>query len=117
MRLGEINIICTELEASKAFYCGLLGFEALEMEGDSALHCKLGNQPFLLLAVATEKAPDHSYESRAQISFDLSVPNLEAFAETLKQAGVSFAREYAEGCCFVRDPDGNVIELLDTNMG
>lgn len=112
MRLGEINIICTSIERSRAFYCGLLGFEALEFEGTEALHLKLGEQKFLLLAVAKEQRHDEKYCTRAAIGFDLNVPDLLSLVEKLKAAGVAFERELKDGYCFVRDPDGLVIEML-----
>ncbi len=112
LRLGEINIICTDLERAKAFYCGLLGMEAIEYEGESALHCRLAGTHFLLLATAKQPADLKPYSSKSCISFDLFTDDLVGLVARLKESGAEFAKESDGECAFVFDPDGNVVELL-----
>jgi len=108
MRIGEINIICTDLPRSRAFYVDLLGLEVLEQEGKEALHLRCGEHLILLLAVASQSIPSTPYCLQPCISFDLIVPELESFAARLGEAGVKIEREYSPDTknVFVRDPDG-----------
>ncbi len=114
MRLGEINVLGTDLSRMRHFYCGLLGFEAGEQEGEQALHCSLGAARFLLLAVASTPAPRGTYGEAATISFDLITSELEADCQRLEAEGVSFAKRSDGRSAHVLDPDGNVIELIAT---
>ncbi|MCA8939908.1 MAG: VOC family protein [Planctomycetes bacterium] len=116
MRVGEINIICRDLEVSRAFYCDMLGFEALEYEGPEALHCRCSNARLLLLAVAKEAAPAAAYCHHACVSFDIITPDLAALVERLKASGATFAQEFNGSCAFVYDPDGNVVEMLQDGI-
>lgn len=114
MRIGEINVICTDLARSRAFYCGLLGFAAVEEEGGCALHCRMGEYRLLLLAVAGSQAVRMKYCEAACISLDLITDDLGAECVRLKAAGVEFEREPDGRMAVVRDPDGNCIEIVQS---
>lgn len=117
MRLGEINIIGADLTRMRAFYCDLLGLEAVEREGADALHCRLGEARFLLLAVASGSAPAEPYPTRPTISFDLVANDLAELCERLDEAGAEFVRRSDGRSAIVRDPDGNAVELLQATPG
>jgi len=112
VRLGEINIIGADLPRMQAFYCDLLGLVAGGQEGPDALHCHLGDARFLLLAVADGPAPATPYATRPTVSFDLMTPDLEGLCRRLADAGAVFERPPDDTSAIVRDPDGNVIELI-----
>lgn len=112
MRLGEINVLGTDLSRMRSFYCDLLGLEPVEQEGELALHCTLNGARFLLLAVAKRSARTGEYGETAAISFDLMCDDLAGLCRRLESAGAAFSRPYDGRSAHVLDPDGNVIELI-----
>ena len=112
-KLGEINIICTDLVRSLKFYRDLLGFEVVGEE-DGALHMKCQGSRFLLLPFAKPAPERKAYCKEPAISFDLIVDDLGAAYDYFKQNKVEFEMEpEVEGSYFfIRDPDGLVIEIV-----
>ena len=110
---GEINIICSNLERSLAFYRDLLGFEVVSIE-DGAWHLKCGGVPFLLLPFAKTTPDRKPYCQEPAVSFDLVVEDLGLAYEFFKGNNVEFEMEpESEGSYFfIRDPDGLVIEIV-----
>lgn len=110
--IGEINIICTDLERSLQFYCDVLGFEPLERE-DPGYHLRCGDVRVLLLAVATsgEIMP---YCSNPEISIDLMVDDLLEAYRHLTDHGATIVSEFEPNSdrFFIRDPDGLVFEVI-----
>lgn len=111
--LGEVNIICTDLERSLVFYRDVLGFKLIEQEGN-AYHMGCSNARFLLLGMAGAEAERHPYCQQAEISFDLITPDLAATVRHLNKHQVEYAAEpdVKAGYVFIRDPDGLVIEVI-----
>ena len=60
MRLGAINIICSDINRSLRFYCDMLGFELLEHQ-DWFAHLSCDGRDVTLLAVAKEPNPRVRY--------------------------------------------------------
>ena len=112
-RIGEINIICTDLERSLRFYRDLLGFEPLEREGP-ACHLQCDGQRFLLLGVAERGHDRSAYCERADFSLDLLVEDLAEAQRRFEVAAVEFVTEFdsSPDRFFVRDPDGLVLEII-----
>jgi catechol 2,3-dioxygenase-like lactoylglutathione lyase family enzyme len=112
---GEINIICTDLERSRKFYCDILGFEVIVREGNSALHLRCGERPFLLLAVAGSPSTTVPYCTVPAVSFDLNVADIEETVAYLRDHNVVFESDWQPGdsYVFIRDPDGLVIEIVE----
>jgi catechol 2,3-dioxygenase-like lactoylglutathione lyase family enzyme len=104
---GEVNIVCSDLEASLHFYRDILGFEAA-VDEYGFYHLTCSDQKFLLLPNATPIAEQPDYESVPQLSMDLYVDNLKAAYDYLKEHQVAFAIEYDEErpMFVIRDPDG-----------
>ena len=115
-RVGEINVICTDLERSLTFYHDVLGFEVTGEEG-IAVHLRCGDQPFLLLPVAREPLPPTPYCSRPAYSFDFMVDRIDEAVAHLHAHSVAFESEWTPGDShvFVRDPDGLVIEVIEVS--
>jgi catechol 2,3-dioxygenase-like lactoylglutathione lyase family enzyme len=112
-RPGEINIICSNLDRSVAFYTEVLDFQMLEREEPFA-HLMCGAQSFLLLAVTNPKdAPP--YCSEPTISVDLYVDDIDAAVAHFEEMQVTIAREYdpEQKSIFIRDPDGLVFEVIE----
>jgi catechol 2,3-dioxygenase len=114
-RVGEINIICTDLERSLRFYRDVLGFAVLNAEGP-AWHLTCGETKFLLLGVAQRGHDRLPYCQMADFSIDLMVPNLDEARRHLSAAGVEFISETAPSPSrfFIRDPDGLALEIIQS---
>jgi catechol 2,3-dioxygenase-like lactoylglutathione lyase family enzyme len=113
MRIGALNIVCTDLARSLRFYAELLGFALVEREEWFAqLRC--GEREVTLLAVAKEPVLPGRYCQRPSLSFDLMVGDLAAELARLRAAGVALADGPApnDQRAFIADPDGLVIELI-----
>lgn len=110
---GELNIICTDLEASLYFYKDILGFEFVK-DDEGAVRLKNGDSAYLLLPFAQGRQPASPYCSLAMLSFDLLVPDLGSAFEYLKQKQVKFETEWQEGkpSFVIKDPDGLFIEVI-----
>ena len=110
---GETNIICTDLERSKHFYCTILGFAFVEME-DGCARLRNDNQHYLLLPFAQRSDRASIYCEDARFSLDLMVSDLPAAWDYLQQHDVDYARSYADGArsFWIRDPDGLVLEII-----
>ncbi len=112
-KVGEINIICTDIERSMTFYRDLLGFEVLSEE-DGAWHLLCGGVAFLLLPVAMNASDKKPYCVEPGVSFDLMVQDIQIAFNYFKDNDVEFEMELKEDCSyfFIRDPDGLVIEIV-----
>lgn len=116
-QVGEINVICSNLEASLAFYRDVLGF-TVTGEEDGAVHLDCGGQSFLLLPYAKTKRDLQPYVSVTEFSVDLLVDDLKSAYEHLKTKGVGFAQSYKEADSYfvIRDPDGLCIEVVQRGI-
>ncbi len=112
-RIGEINILCTDLQQSLNFYCNVLGFVIVEEE-DGAIHLRCGNRPILLLPFAEQPAAAAPYGKQATISFDLLVDDIEAVVTHLQRHNVQFEKPLQQDRhVFIRDPDGLILEIIE----
>ncbi len=111
--IGEINVVCSSLEASLRFYRDVLGFEQLSEE-KGCWHMACGGTRFLLLPFAEPKEERLAYGSVPTISVDLIVDDLDAARAYLAAKGVDMIDEPPgdDGCFFIRDPDGLVLEIV-----
>lgn len=110
--LGDINVFCTDIDRSVAFYRDALGLAEVEREG-GAVRLSLGGLGLLLLPFARRARDSADYESEASISFDVIVDDVAATVGRLEDAGGIRLQELGSGLGWaVRDPDGNVIEVL-----
>ena len=113
--IGEINIICTDIQRSLHFYHEVIGFALVEEEGD-AYHLRAGEAAILLLPAASGVAPDGPYCSYATFSIDLVVEDAREAARYLREQGVFFERDWEPNQVnfFIRDPDGLVLEVIES---
>lgn len=117
-RIGETNIICTDLERSLRFYRDLLGFEVLEAEGP-AWHLACDGRKFLLLGVAERSREPVPYCQTAEFSLDLLVEDLDQAKRRCEAAGVRFVAGFEPSASrfFIHDPDGLVLEIIAAANG
>jgi catechol 2,3-dioxygenase-like lactoylglutathione lyase family enzyme len=119
---SHIAISVTDLDAARAFYCGVLGFEELPRPdlGIPGMWLRVGN--LQLHFAETDEMPT---PGRGFPHYALYVPTTEfdSTMEALRDAGVRFLGKPSSRvdfgttvlAAFVTDPAGNVIEL--TNVG
>lgn len=114
--LLHVAVLVSDLEAAKQFYEGILGLKqkprpTLESPG---VWYNLGDAE-LHLIVATGQLPSVNERPNKDSHLALSVGDYDLLKKELKAASVPF-RESSAGAprLFVRDPDGNLIELQET---
>jgi lactoylglutathione lyase len=114
--LAAVTLLVPDLRAARRFYCDVLGF-AVEQEFGSDL-VQLKHAACALLLSRCEQASAPAYPTTAQIALGIAVPDLDAELRRLRALEVPFVidtpQEFPAGRFFaVRDPGGNVIEVLE----
>ena len=115
---SHIAVVCTDLDAARAFYCDLFGFEELPRPdfGVPGMWLRVGNLQLHFLENETMPIPGPGFPH-----FALHIEN-DRWDETiglLKRNAVSFLSDPSERsdfgtpmrAAFVLDPSGNVVEL------
>ena len=112
-RLIHAAFLVTDLDRAKAFYGGVLGLEEKRRPdfdfpgawydlGECELHLMVTSEPL----PSAEERPRRDYHVAFQVD------DLEAAKLALEGAGLQFRPSSSgRGSIFVRDPDGNLIEL------
>jgi catechol 2,3-dioxygenase-like lactoylglutathione lyase family enzyme len=116
MRIGRLlhaALLVTDLERAKRFYGGVLGLAEKPRHGfdfEGAWY-DLGECELHLMVTAEPLAPV-SARPRRDYHVAFQVDDLEATRREIERAGLAY-RESSSGLpsVFVRDPDGNLIEL------
>ena len=109
---GEINILCTDLESSLAFYGDGLGLQEIERES-AAVRLRMGPITLLLMPFARHPRTVTDYESEATISFDAIVDDVDGVVKRLESLGGRKVASINGGAGWaVADPDGNIIEVI-----
>ena len=113
IRIGEINIVCTDAERSLRFYRDILGFEVLG-EDAGCWHLACGDAKFLLIPVAADARRPPKYCSEPCFSIDVVVSDLRQARKHFESVGVELDKDYPpnEERFFIRDPDGLVLEVI-----
>jgi catechol 2,3-dioxygenase-like lactoylglutathione lyase family enzyme len=116
--LGEINIICTDIERSLHFYQDVLGFEVTTVDDAVAIHLQSAGHPVLLLSTATSKTEAAPYASVPVISFDLYTDDLQVAIEYFQKHGVVIEQSPSDTNPFavIHDPDGLQIEVIQSEQ-
>jgi len=111
--IGEINVICSDIEESLHFYRDILGLSPVEQE-DDAWHLRCGAQSVLLLPAAAQRGDVAPYCSVPVVSVDLMVKDLAAACRHFKAHNVAFDRDWSPDArsFHIRDPDGIVWEVI-----
>lgn len=114
--INEINIVCSDGEASLRFYRDVLGF-TVDSEEEGCWHMRCGNTAFLLMPFATQANIQQEYCTAPSISIDLVVEDLEAAEAYLRAAGVRIVENPPANAnrFFIEDPDGLTIEILSAD--
>jgi glyoxylase I family protein len=112
-RLLHAAILVTDLERAKRFYGGVLGLEEKPRHsfdfagawydlGECELH----------LMLTSDALPSIDARPRRDCHIAFQVDDLQSTTRALEEAGLSYRRSSSGlPSVFVRDPDGNLIEL------
>jgi len=110
--LNHVTLRVRELERSKQFYSQLLGLPLLQEDKDS---CRLGlGRGFLSLWQESAPGVDHwcvGVESFPSTRASAEDRSRDAFRDILVQKGFSLRKDEGDSTIYVRDPDGNVVQL------
>lgn len=118
-RVGHIHLKVADLERSIAFYSGILGFEVTQRYGPAAAFLSAGGYHHHIglntweSAGGTPPAPGHTGLYHVAFLY----PDRAALAEAVRrvaEAGIPFEGAADHGvseAVYLRDPDGNGIEL------
>lgn len=116
--ISALTILVPDLPAARRFYCDVLGFTVQQEFGPDLL--QLEHAGCAVLLSRCDFAAEPAYPAAAQVALGLAVADLEAEAVRMRAAGVPLVfespQEFPAGRFLpVRDPAGNVIELLQFN--
>ena len=110
--IHHLLLMVSDLEVSKTFYTELLGFDIRP----DAKPLPDG-RPFVAFRQGLGLTAGGPGDRRQVDHFAFEVRNVSALNDRLKAAGVEFERELGDGpygqAIYVRDPDGNVLELFE----
>jgi catechol 2,3-dioxygenase-like lactoylglutathione lyase family enzyme len=125
-RLDNIDVVCTELEPMRAFYCDLLGLPLrLPYEpGQGWVGVRAGDVVIYLIEEDAAALPPHPVPRLTGAanppgfdSFAFEVDVLDEAIAELSGAGVSWAGEIVESEWYryrgVHDPEGNLVYLTE----
>ena len=111
-----------DMDDALAFYCGILGFQkAFELNSPDGtpwiVYLKVAKGQFIELFYGGKNKPGSVSDEIGYGHLCLEVDDIEKIAAHIKKNGVALDSEPAMGMdtnlqCWVRDPDGNRIELM-----
>lgn len=119
LRFHHASLVVADTARSLRFYRDLLGLEVDASRPDlgyPGAWLWVADQQIHLLELPNpdpvEGRPAHGGRDR---HLALLVDDLEALAQALERAGIAFTRSRSgRRALFCRDPDGNVLELIET---
>jgi catechol 2,3-dioxygenase len=119
VRIGHVHLKVADLERSLAFYCGVLGFQLMQRYGRQAAFVSAGGYHHHLGLNTWESAggPPPARGTTGLYHVAILYPSRTELADALKRlvsAGVALDGASDHGvseALYLRDPDGNGIEL------
>ena len=114
LKLAEVQSFVSDLSRARVFYEQTLGL-SLKQAGGSWLIFDLNGLEFIVMGGAKPVNPPE-YGSQAVTVLCLETPDIEQTVKNLRHAGVYFLtsiKRVAQGAfAAFKDPDGNMIELI-----
>ncbi len=110
-----IGVYVDDMDKALDFYCNMLGFKVKHKYDDCLVH--LENEGPSLILETTEKPVNAKYPGTSQVALGIETKNVKETAEKLRAIGADVIhnapRKFPAGIFMaVRDPAGNLIELL-----
>lgn len=118
-RIGHVHLKVSELQRSLDFYCGVLGFELMQRLGNSAAFISAGGYHHHIGLNTWESAGGQAPPAGATGLYHLAIlyPNRRELSDALRrviEAGIPLDGAADHGvseALYLRDPDGNGVEL------
>lgn len=118
-RIGHVHLKVSELQCSLDFYCGVLGFELMQRLGNSAAFISAGGYHHHIGLNTWESAGGQAPPAGATGLYHLAIlyPNRRELSDALRrviEAGIPLDGAADHGvseALYLRDPDGNGVEL------
>ncbi len=116
--VSALTILVPDLGTARKFYCDLLGFKVEAHYGPDLV--KLAHDGCAVLLSRCERASRPDYPLAAQVAVGLTTGDVDAELQRLRRAGADLVfdapQDFPAGRFIaVRDPAGNVVELLQFN--
>jgi catechol 2,3-dioxygenase len=119
VRIGHVHLKVADLERALGFYCGVLGFELMQQFGNSAAFISAGGYHHHIGLNTWESAGGAPPPPGTTGLYHLAIlfPTRASLAEALRRllaAGIELDGASDHGvseALYVRDPDGNGVEL------
>ena len=110
-----IGVYVDDMDKALDFYCNKLGFTVKHKYDDCLVH--LENDGPLLILETTEKPAKAKYPEMSQVALGIETKNVEETAKKLRELGADVIHDTPQKFpvgvfVAVRDPAGNLIELL-----
>jgi catechol 2,3-dioxygenase-like lactoylglutathione lyase family enzyme len=110
-----IGVYVDDMDRALDFYCGKLGFTVRHKYDDCLIH--LENDGPSLILETTDKPANAEYPGTSQVALGIETKNVEETAKKLRDLGADVIHDapqkFPAGTFMaVRDPAGNLIELL-----
>lgn len=123
-KIKETCLYVTDLEESKDFYTGKLGFKLIGEVKDRHVFFRAGASVLLcFIAEASEKGgnlPPHHGSGQLHLAFEVEKKQYAAWKDKVKSVGISIEQEYDWGGGFLsfyfRDPDQHLLEVVMEGM-
>ncbi len=122
-RILETVLYVGDTERAERFYTDVMRMRLLDREPGRSLFYRAGDSVLLLFvakrSLRSAKLPPHGAEGPVHICFEAAGGDYEAWKEQLATHGVEVVQEtrWAAGRSFYfRDPDGNLLEIADTDI-
>lgn len=123
-QINHVTVLVTDKERAKEFYCGILGFQEYSFgEGGKHLWVRAGTQYVHLSNNSGPPVTGNFYhfavgfEDFRNLLDELVAKGVDVFDLDENIAEVSVNQNFDEQVrqFFVRDPDGNLVEIFDIN--
>ncbi len=107
------------MDKAVEFYCDMLGFKEAERYADGCI-VRLENQGPPVILEKVEKRGASEYPGVSQVVLAIETDNIKQTSKNLREKGVEFLHDkpqvFVAGLMMaMRDPSGNVLELLQFN--
>ena len=121
----ETCLYARDLEAAQRFYEEVLGLEVMVNDPNRHLFFRLGRGMFMVFhpdatADGEGSVPPHGAEGPGHVAFAVPSGSLDGWRERLEAHGVEVETELAwprgGRSFYVRDPDGNSVELAEPRI-
>ena len=116
--INHVVLHVTDLERSKRFYLGVLGFEERGISGGpsnmKASFLRCGTEGLDLFEVSGDV---HGGQEMNHMALNVAVEDLDQLVTRLVEAGIEASERTPRNSVFISDPDGHRLEMLPQTAG